>query len=166
MTEYPSNTPLRLRDLQEDDLEIFFQQQLDPDANYMAAFTSKDPTDHAAYTARWNKILADKTILIKTILYDGQVAGSVLSYSWSGDPEVSYWLGKEFWGMGIATWALCEFLEHEKSRPLYARVAKDNLASLRVLQKCGFDITGEDKGFANARGQEVEEYLLVKKEED
>jgi len=160
------NNMLELRDVHPDDLEIFFQQQLDPDANYMAAFTSKDPTDHAAYTAHWDKILADKTILIKTILYDGQVAGSVLSYSWSGDPEVSYWLGKEFWGKGLATWALSEFLEYEKSRPLYARVAKDNLASLRVLQKCGFEITGEDKGFANARGQEVEEYLLVKKEED
>jgi RimJ/RimL family protein N-acetyltransferase len=157
---------LALRDVQPDDLEIFFQQELDPDANYMAAFTSKDPADHAAFTVHWNKILADKTILIQTILCDGQVAGSVLSYNWSGDPEVSYWLGKEFWGRGIATWALSEFLEYERSRPIYARVAKDNLASLRVLTKCGFAIVSEDKGFANARGQEVEEYLLVKKADE
>lgn len=166
MPQKPIESSLHLRDVQAEDLEVFFQQQLDPDANYMAAFTPKDPGDHDAFSARWTRILGDKTILIKTILCDGQVAGSVLSYSWSGDPEVSYWLGKEFWGKGIATWALAGFLEFEKSRPIYARVAKDNLASLRVLQKCGFEITGEDKGFANARGQEVEEYLLVKKAED
>ena len=77
------------------------------------------------------------------------------------EPEVSYWLGKEFWGKGIATWALGEFLEFDRSRPMYARVAKDNLASLRVLQKCGFVIQGEDKGFANAREQEVEEFILI-----
>jgi RimJ/RimL family protein N-acetyltransferase len=151
---------LQLRDVQPDDLEIFFQNQLDPDANFMAAFTPKDPTDRTAYDARWAKILADKTILIQTILCDGQVAGSVLSYRWEGEPEVSYWLGREYWGRGIATWALGEFLEYDKSRPIFARVAKDNPASLRVLQKCGFEIVGEDKGFANARGQEVEEYIL------
>ena len=44
---------------------------------------------------------------------------------------------------------------------MYARVAKDNLGSQRVLQKCGFVIIGEDKGFANARAQEIEELLLV-----
>lgn len=45
-------------------------------------------------------------------------------------------------------------------RPLYARVVKDNLASQRVLQKCGFTICGENKGFANARGKEVEEFIM------
>lgn len=107
------------------------------------------------------KILADETIFVQTILCDGQVAGSVLSYRMEGEPEVSYWLGREFWGKGIAAWALRQFLEFDRSRPMYARVAKDNLASLRVLQKCGFILTGEDTGFANARGQEAEEYILT-----
>jgi RimJ/RimL family protein N-acetyltransferase len=162
----PITHDLQLRDVQADDLEIFFRYQLDPDALYMAAFTWKDPSDRDAFNARWEKILADRTILIQTILYEGQVAGSVLSYRMEGEPEVSYWLGKEFWGKGIATWALGEFLEFDRSRPMYARVAKDNLASLRVLQKCGFVIQGEDKGFANARGKEVEEYILVLNVED
>jgi RimJ/RimL family protein N-acetyltransferase len=60
----------------------------------------------------------------------------------------------------IATKALSEFLRLLKTRPLYARVAKDNIASIRVLEKCGFTISGEDKGFSNARGEEVEEYIL------
>jgi RimJ/RimL family protein N-acetyltransferase len=62
----------------------------------------------------------------------------------------------------MATWALREFLtHHNKTRPIYARVAKDNLGSRRVLEKCGFTIIGESIGFANARGQEIAEFLLV-----
>jgi RimJ/RimL family protein N-acetyltransferase len=152
---------LRLREVLDVDLPIFFEQQLDTDANHMAAFTVKDPTDREAFNARWSRILGDETILIRTILYNGQVAGSVLSYEDDGKPEVSYWIGKEYWGRGIATRALADFLVHiNRKRPVYARVAKDNLASLRVLEKCGFTIIGEDKGFANARNGEVEEYLL------
>jgi len=150
-----------LRDVTDDDLPIFFEQQLDPDANYMAAFTSKDPTDRDAFTAHWARIRADKTIINRTVLYDGQVAGSVASYEDDGHLEVTYWLGREFWGKGIATRALTALLEYQTTRPIYARAAKDNAASLRVLQKCGFVITGEDKGYANARGQEIEEYLLT-----
>jgi RimJ/RimL family protein N-acetyltransferase len=150
-----------LRDVREDDLDVFFEQQLDPEATYMAAFTAKDPADRDAFNAHWSKILGDKSITIQTILYQGQVAGYILTHAWFGDPEVSYWLGKEFWGVGIATRALATFLETLDKRPLYARVAQDNVASIRVLEKCGFRITSEDKGFAIARGQEIEEYILT-----
>ena len=126
----------------------------------MAAFTAKDPTDREVFDAHWAKIMADLGILIKTILYDGQVAGSVLTHGWFGDPEVSYWLGREFWGKGIATQALRAFLDIQQTRPLYSRVAIDNLASIRVLEKCGFVKIGEDKEFSNARGVEVEEAVM------
>ncbi len=149
-----------LRDVIESDLPTFFEHQLDPAANHMAAFTAKDPADRDAFTAHWTKILADETITIKTILFEGHVAGHVLSHGWFGEPEVSYWIGKEYWGKGIATTALSEFLSYLKARPLYARSAKDNLASLRVLEKCGFAVIGKDKGFSNARGKEVEEFIL------
>lgn len=152
---------LLLRDVLPDDLPIFFEQQLDQEANHMAAFTAKDPTDREAFMAHWHKILAIDTCIIKTILFNGQVAGSVSSYEDEGKPEVTYWLGREYWGKGIATWALKELLtQHSRKRPMYARVAKDNPGSCRVLEKCGFRIIGEDKGFANARGQETEEFLL------
>jgi RimJ/RimL family protein N-acetyltransferase len=151
---------IQLRDVIETDPSIFFEQQLDPEANYMAAFTRKDPTDKESFMAHWTRILNDESILIKTILFEGKVAGSVLSYVQSGEREVSYWLGKEYWGRGIATHALTELLDLIEERPLYARAAKDNIASLRVLEKCGFRIIGEDKGFANARGEDIEEYVL------
>lgn len=152
---------LRLRDFIIDDLPTFFEQQLNQEANYMAAFTAKDPSDKEAFTAHWHRILADETVILKTIIFNGQVAGSVSSYEDEGRPEVTYWLGSEYWGKGIATWALTKFLaHHNNTRPIYARVAKDNLGSRRVLEKCGFTIIGESKGFANARGQEIDELLL------
>jgi len=152
---------LLLRDVVNDDLPIFFEQQLNKEAIHMAAFTSKDPTNQEAFTAHWLRNLANETTINKAIIFNGQVAGSVASYVYEGRPEVTYWLGKEYWGKGIATWALKELLTHyNKTRPIYARVAKDNLSSRRVLEKCGFKIISESKGFANARGQEIEELLL------
>jgi RimJ/RimL family protein N-acetyltransferase len=74
--------------------------------------------------------------------------------------EVTYWIGREFWGRGIATAALAEFLKLQTTRPIFGRAAKDNVGSLRVLAKCGFVIIREDKGYAYARGEEVEEYVL------
>jgi RimJ/RimL family protein N-acetyltransferase len=152
---------LVLRNVANDDLPIFFEYQLDQEANTMAAFTAKDPTNREAFMAHWHKILADETTINQTILFHGQVAGSVSSYEEEGRPEVTYWIGKEYWGKGIATRALTKFLtHHNKARPIYARVAKDNVGSRRVLGKCGFVIIGESRGFANARGQEIEELLL------
>lgn len=155
-----STNDVLLRDVTEDDLPVFFEHQLDPAANHMAAFTAKDPADRDAFVAHWTKILADETISIKTILFEGHVVGHVAKFERSGKPEVTYWIGREYWGRGLATQALSEFLGHVKVRPLYAGAAKDNVASLRVLEKCGFTIIGYEKGFANARGEEIEEVIL------
>jgi RimJ/RimL family protein N-acetyltransferase len=157
----PMTGDLFLRDVAGDDLPIFFEHQFDSDANYMAAFTATDPSDREAFTDHWKRILADETVFIKTIVSDGRVVGHVLSYEETGKPEVSYWIDKAYWGRGIATWALHAFLKSvNKTRPIYARVAKDNLGSIRVLEKCGFRGVGETKGFANARGAEIEELVF------
>jgi RimJ/RimL family protein N-acetyltransferase len=148
---------VRLRDVSEEDLPILFAHQLDPDANRMAAFR---PREKDEFTAHWKKILADETVTKKTILLDGQVAGSIVSFEQFGKPLVGYWIGKEYWGQGVATRALSEFLDHVKVRPLYAYVAKHNVGSLRVLEKCGFTICGEDRGVPGARGEAVEEFIL------
>jgi RimJ/RimL family protein N-acetyltransferase len=161
MTKIKDTNNVQLREIVGDDLPIFFEQQLDPQANWMAAFTSKDPADRQAFDVHWKKILADKSITIRTILVDGQVAGSVLCHAWGGEPEVSYWLGREYWGKGIATRGLGSFLEVVPERPLYARVAKDNMASIRVLEKNGFELSSEGKWFSNARGKEIEELVWV-----
>lgn len=157
----PLPLQVKLREIDPSDLAVFFEQQRDPAANFMAAFTSQNPYDRQAFDAHWAKIMADPKIVIRTILTGEKIAGYVLHHSWFGEPEVSYWLGREFWGQGIATAALIEFVHQQAPRPLYGRVAKDNIASRRVLEKCGFIHFGEDRGFSNARGEEVEELILV-----
>jgi RimJ/RimL family protein N-acetyltransferase len=151
------NTVL-LRNVIQTDLPIFFEQQLDPIANQMAAFPARD---REAFMAHWVKILADESNILKTVLYDDQVAGNIVSWEHSGEREVGYWLGREYWGKGIATRALSLLLEEVTARPLYAYVAKHNHASIRVLEKCGFTITSEDKGSSSTRGEEVEEVILI-----
>lgn len=159
--ETPEAAEIQLRDIVKSDLPFFFEQQLDGAANHMAAFTSADPADEGAFRAHWARILRDETITKKTITVDSAVAGNIGSFDQDGKRELTYWIGKEYWGRGVATKALTEFLVLAPRRPIYARVAKDNLASLRVLQKCGFSIVGEDRGFANARGAETEEFILA-----
>jgi RimJ/RimL family protein N-acetyltransferase len=146
-----------LRDVEEGDLPTFFEHQLDPAANRMAALPARA---RDAFMRHWTEILGDEAVIAKTILFDGNVAGNVVSWQQSGEREVGYWIGKEFWGKGIATAALSEFLSHVTARPLYAHVAKHNIASIRVLEKCGFTILDEDKTSSGAPGEEVEEYIL------
>lgn len=151
---------VRLRDVAEGDIHTFFGQQLDPEANRMAAFTAGDPADRTAFETRWERLLGDPSVTKKAILLDGSITGHVVSFDNGGAREVTYWLGREYWGGGITTRALSAFLRVEETRPLYARAAKDNTSSIRVLQKCGFVISGEDRAFAYARGTEVEEFVL------
>jgi RimJ/RimL family protein N-acetyltransferase len=138
----------------------------------MAAFTSPDPARRDAFMAKWARILADPAILARAIVCESpdgvpDVAGHVASFVRAGDGgepdrrEVTYWLGRSFWNQGIATRALADFLRIESTRPLWARAAKDNGASLRVLEKCGFGLRGHGRYFSNARGEEVDEAMLI-----
>lgn len=148
-----------LRPVEPADIATFFAQQLDQEAVRMAAFVS-DRSHQATFAAHWDQILRDPRNTNRTVVAAGQVAGHISCYPLGENLEVTYWLGRAFWGRGIATEALRQFLQLVTTRPLTARTAKDNFGSLRVLQKCGFEIVGEGAGFAHGRGQETEEYLL------
>ena len=156
----PSTGGLQLRPIEDADLPIFFAFEQDPAAIHMAAFTADDPTDRAAFDAHWARIRGNDQNLMRTILVDGEVAGYLAHFEMFDQPQVSYWLSRDFWGRGIATAALAAFLKIITLRPLYARAVKDNRGSIRVLEKNGFVIVGEDRGFANGRGAEVEEVIL------
>jgi RimJ/RimL family protein N-acetyltransferase len=105
--------------------------------------------------------MLDNSVQIQTILFNGEVAGNIVCFEQLGAREVGYWLGQEYWGKGIATKALREFLQQIETRPLYAHVAKHNIGSRCVLEKCGFNIIGEDKFFSQALDKDIEEYILV-----
>ena len=132
---------IQLRDVVESDLPILFEHQADPVANEMAAFPARD---REAFMAHWAKTLANGSNVVRTIVYGGEVAGMLMCFELEGKREVGYWIGREYWGKGIATGALATFLEQENRRPLYGYVAKHNKGSQRVLEKCGFEFLEED----------------------
>jgi RimJ/RimL family protein N-acetyltransferase len=149
-----------LREMRDEDLPVLFEQWVDPEAAHMAAFTAPDHMDRDAFERRWSRLRADATIINRVIVADGEVAGTIGSWGGPDEREVTYWIGRSHWGKGIATAALNAFLTIDPTRPLHARVAYDNVASRRVLEKCGFRVTGTDRGFAEARSGEIEEFLL------
>src|SRR5687767_3527737 len=152
-----STDGVMLRAVIESDLPIFYEQQLDSDAARMAAFPSRD---REAFMAHWAKIMRMDTVTLKTILFNGLVAGNIVAFEQDGKREVGYWIGKQYWGKGIATEALAQFLRVVTERPLYAHVVKHNIGSVRVLQKCGFTIIGEDRDESDDSGEAVEAFLL------
>lgn len=143
------------------DLNAFFQFQLDEEANYLAAFTAKDPHNKTAYMEKYTPFLTDPTINMLTIKVNGEIAGSIAKFVLHNEAGITYWIDKKFWGQGIATFALTQLLKIEPARPIYAGVAFDNYGSQKVLEKCGFVKTGTDKGFANARQTEIEEFIYT-----
>lgn len=159
-----SNKPdIKLKPTVIGDLDILFEFQLDKEGGYLAAFMPKGHTDKTAYINKYTKLLADPTVNNQTILLDNTIVGSIAKFVLQGDTEITYWIDKKYWGNGIATKALKELLKMETVRPIFGRVAFDNFGSQKVLEKCGFVKTGTDKGFANARGIEIEEYIYVLK---
>ena len=149
-----------LREVRDADLPVLFDHWADPVAAHMAAFTSPEHFDRDAFERRWARLRADETIINRAIVVDGDVAGTIGSWGEPGERELTYWIGRPYWGKGIATCALDAFLTVDPSRPLHARVAHDNVASRRVLEKCGFRVVGTDRGFAEARSAEIEELVL------
>jgi RimJ/RimL family protein N-acetyltransferase len=142
---------VRLRDVREDDLPILFEHQTDPEANRMANF---GPRDRDAFMAHWAKILADRTVVARTVELAGRVAGNVVSWVHDDERDVGYWIGRDHWGKGIATAALDAFLTVLEERPLFAHVAEHNVGSIRVLEKCGFASLGR-VSVANEEGTEL-----------
>jgi RimJ/RimL family protein N-acetyltransferase len=149
------NIQIRLRNVEPDDLAVFYEQQLDPDATSMAAFPSRD---RASFDAHWaTNILGNPATITQTILVDGEVAGNIGSWPQEGARLVGYWIGKEYWGRGVATRALADFLHLVTDRPLYAHVVKHNVRSIRVLEKCGFT----EEQSVDAAGDGVIELVYV-----
>lgn len=150
---------IKLRRTEVSDLDYLFQFQLDKEASYMAAFMPKDAADKSAYLNKYIKLLNNPTVNNQTIIVDGIIIGSIAKFVMEGDAEITYWIDRNFWGKGVATKALQEFLAIETTRPIFGRVAFDNISSQKVLEKCGFVKIGADKGFANARQAVIEEFI-------
>ena len=146
--------PVSLRPTRSEDLPTLFEYQRDPESNAMADFPARD---REAFDAHWARLLADPTVVSRTILLGAEIAGSIGSWEQDGRRLIGYWIGRAYWGRGIATRALAAFLDEVRERPLLAYVAKHNLGSIRVLEKCGFTRTREPLPAAE---DGAEEYLF------
>jgi RimJ/RimL family protein N-acetyltransferase len=153
-----------LREVLDSDLPIFFEHQRDPEAVRMAAFPSRD---HDAFMTHWAKIRREGSNIIRTIVCNGQVAGSIGSWIAEERRLLGYWIGREFWGRGVATAALAAFIAEVNERPLHAFVAKHNVGSIRVLEKCEFIPCPEhDSAIAGEDGIHEILYMLSGEEEE
>ncbi|MGV9303771.1 GNAT family N-acetyltransferase [Nonomuraea sp. NPDC003727] len=130
---------VRLRDVEETDLELFFQQEQDPEATRRSNFA---PREREAFMTHWTtRILADPTVYVQAVTVNGVVAGNLVAW-WHDDRRfIGYWLGREYWGRGIGTAALGLFLRQERTRPLHADPFAGNTGSVRLLEKHGFQRT-------------------------
>ena len=137
---------LTLRDVTAADLPVLFEHQADADAARLAAFR---PRDLAAFLAHWTTILGDSSVYAKAVVVGEAVVGHIGVFGEPPHREVGYWIGREHWGRGLASGAVAAMLRLCPDRPLYAHVAKHNAASIRVLEKCGFRLLGEDPEFSS-----------------
>lgn len=149
---------IHLRPVAECDLPILFEYQQEPEANAMAAFPARD---RDAFMAHWAKILGNKSVVAMTVVVDGRVAGNVGCWTQDGQRLVGYWLGKRYWGKGVATQMLSMFLRLATDRPLHAYVAKHNVASIRVLEKCGFTLCAKATEAVERPADGIDEWVYV-----
>jgi len=147
-----------LRTVEDRDLDVFFEHQADPQAVEMAAFPARDKDQFAAH---WAKVRADEALVVRTILADGMVAGNIGCWQQDGQHLLGYWVGREFWGRGVATQALARLVDEVSIRPLYAHVAVHNVGSIRVLGKCGFRRDRVQEAEAPASDDGIEEFFFV-----
>src|SRR3954453_23970238 len=132
---------MRLREVEDSDLDSFFEHQSDTEAAALAGVPSRQ---RPVFDPHWERIRADPETTIRTIEHDGEVAGYVFTFVSAGQRVVGYQLGRAYWGRGIATKALRAFLRIVHERPLHATVVPANKASIRVLEKNGFRLLRQE----------------------
>jgi RimJ/RimL family protein N-acetyltransferase len=157
---HPADGTVELRELRDEDLPVLHRYLSDPEVGRMAAFGAGRPQTWSEFSEHWAKVRGSPDTLVRAVVWNGEVTGYVSRFPLFGKPSVAYEYGRPFWGRGIATRALGLFLATDTLRPLYARAAKDNLGSVRVLEKCGFKVTSEELSFAKARGREIPELVF------
>ncbi len=146
-----------LRPVTPADLAAFYAFQTDPESNRMAVARPRSPE---AFRTHWEQAMNDPGVVVRAIVVDETLAGSVACFKMDGRDSVGYWVDRAHWGRGVATRALGLFLDLVPARPLYATTAKTNGASIRVLEKCGFVVTGYAWSEETERFPACEEALL------
>ncbi|MBS0197356.1 MAG: GNAT family N-acetyltransferase [Planctomycetes bacterium] len=145
---------LRLRPTAPADLPTLYEFQSDPQSNTMAG---TKPRTRDAFFAVWERIFTDPAVNSRIIEIQSdrgvEIVGGISCFQADGHNCVGYWIARPYWGRGFASRALALFLAEEPRRPLHATIARNNAASRRILEKCGFRCVG------SRTGEETDRYL-------
>lgn len=106
----------------------------------------------------------------KVIEYNGQFVGSVgiaRKKGWRDHlAEIGYWLGEPYWGNGIATQAVQQMTDYAfsdlKLQKLYALILAPNTVSMRVVEKCEYELEGVLKQEVFKDGQYYDVHRFAK----
>ena len=148
---------IEIRPVEPGDLPGLCLHQRDDESCAMAAV---HPRDDAAFAAHWAKIFGDPDVVARAIVADGAVVGQISCFTMDERRHVGYWIARDHWGRGVATRALALILEEVSERPLWARAARSNGGSIRVLERCGFVLEGYEMSPATERLVACEEAVF------
>jgi RimJ/RimL family protein N-acetyltransferase len=165
----------RLRPLRTDDALAWYAYLSDPEVTHLTSYnvSSMDQVSNfiATYisdyaerrSSRWALVDADSDQLIGTCGY----------YSWNPDhsiAELGYDLSREHWGKGLMTEAVRAVVRwgfHEvQINRIQATVMAGNLASMRILEKCGFQSEGLLRQYKICRGQPKDFWMFAQLHSD
>jgi ribosomal-protein-alanine N-acetyltransferase len=118
--------------------------------NVTRFLTSRIPQPYSIDDASWWVNTGSKEGITKAVEVDGKLVGGIGAtageYENNRSAEIGYWLEEQSWGKGIATKAVMEMTDtvfiNTKIIRLYAPVFSPNIASMRVLEKCGYELEG------------------------
>jgi RimJ/RimL family protein N-acetyltransferase len=151
-------TDVRIRPVEDDDVELFWQFEQDEEASRRSAFPSRD---RDRFMPHWAKIRADPANVLRTVLADDEVAGNVVSWAQDGKQWIGYWLGRDYWGRGVGSRAVRLFLDELTIRPMYADPVEGNTGSVRLLEKLGFRRVDVPEPDTTTYDGEVHQHVLL-----
>jgi len=152
---------IELRGVDEEDVDAIFEMMRDREAIAMAAFTAEHPDDRDAFDAWFARVTNSPDVTYVVVTENGAFAGTAATFTVGDDREVTYWIARNAWGRGVASEALHQLVAHEPVRPLFARVAAGNAASIAVLRKAGFTEVSRSTAYAPGIGADTEEIVFT-----
>lgn len=112
-------------------------------------YTSLDAKNFIQFCQKYDKSKCLNLAITEDEKAIGGIGITIGNDIYSKSAEIGYWLGEEFWGKGIMTKAIKDMIDIAYSRyginRIYAVVFLHNVASCRVLEKCGFIFEGTQK---------------------
>jgi ribosomal-protein-alanine N-acetyltransferase len=160
---------IKLRGMESEDKNLLIRYLNNQDV--VRFLSSKIPQPYTDQDAEWWVEVGSKQGgTVRAIEYHGLFCGVIGAvrqhFEYSHCAEIGYWLGREYWGKGIATEAVIKLTQlvfaDSKLQRLYAPVFSANKASMRVLEKAGYKLEGIFEKAICKNGEYFNEHRFVK----